>query len=51
MKLALPHPQLHTPHIHLSARAREVIFSLICTLLPYLIAAIGVFAYHEQFTK
>ncbi len=49
MKLAIPAHGQHSLHIQLSERTRKVLFSLCLTLLPYALAAIGVFAYHEQF--
>lgn len=48
MKLAL-HTQVPAqPRLHLSPRAREVLFALTCTLIPYAVAAIALFAYHGQ---
>lgn len=48
MKLALPAQPHHPLHFHLSDRARELLLSACRTLLPYAVAALGVFAYHEQ---
>lgn len=51
MKLELS-AQIHsTRHIHLGNRAKEAILAAFGTLLPYAIAALGVFAYHEQWFK
>lgn len=51
MKLAVPAHTSHTFHLQLSERAGKLLFSLCVTLLPYAVAAIGVFAYHEQFPR
>lgn len=49
MKLAIPaHTGQHL-HIQLPERVRKILFSACMTLLPYAFAAVGVFAYHEQF--
>lgn len=48
MKLALPAHTTPATHLQLPARSREWLFALCCTLIPYAVAAIGVFAYHEQ---
>ena len=48
MKLVL-HTQIPAQsRLQLSAKAREVLFALTCTLIPYAVAAIAVFAYHGQ---
>ncbi len=48
MKLAHPLHLPHALHFELSERSRQILFAIVCTLLPYVVAAIGVFAFHEQ---
>jgi hypothetical protein len=49
MKLTARSSGIHMPQLQLSQHAREILLTLCCTLIPYAIAAIGVFIYHEQF--
>ncbi|MET7013418.1 hypothetical protein [Uliginosibacterium flavum] len=48
MKLALHTRIPAQPRLQLSTQTRNVLFALICTLIPYAVAAIAVFAYHGQ---
>lgn len=52
MKLALDlHSRHHTRHPHAAPRLRETLRSLCSALAPYLIAALALFAYHEQWFR
>ncbi len=50
MKTAIHTPIHHVEPIQfkLSDKARQVLIALVATLIPYAVAAIGVFAYHKQ---
>ena len=48
MKLALPSTHRAPFRIPLTERGREILLALVLTLIPYAVAAIGVFAYHGQ---
>ena len=50
MKVANPADLDHVEPIQfkLSDKARQVLIALVATLVPYAVAAIGVFAYHKQ---
>lgn len=48
MKLAV-HTQIPAqPRLQFSTQIHELLLALVCTLIPYLVAAIAVFAYHGQ---
>lgn len=52
MKLSLDlHPGHHTAHIHLGPRLRKALLAIISALAPYAIAALALFAYHEQYFR
>lgn len=48
MKIAHPVSLPHAPHFEIPERARKILFAIVGALLPYAVAAIGVFVFHEQ---
>lgn len=52
MRLAAhPHHHIHMPQFHLSAGARLWLHAALSAAIPYLIAALVLFAYHEQWFR
>lgn len=52
MRLAAhPHHHIHLPHVHLSTNARRWLYAALSAAIPYLIAALALFAYHEQWFR
>ena len=52
MRLATPtHHHIHMPQIHLSAGTRQWLHAVCSAALPYLVAALVLFAYHEQWFR
>lgn len=52
MRLATPtHHHIHLPQIHLSTSTRQWLQAVFSAAVPYLVAALVLFAYHEQWFK
>lgn len=51
MKLAHPLEAHTSPRAHIASQRDDLLVALALTLLPYLVAAIGLFAYHEQWFR
>jgi hypothetical protein len=48
MKATLTASHHHTHSIHLSENTRKILLGVLYVLVPYVIAALGVFIYHGQ---
>lgn len=46
--IAHTHHHVHLPHIHLSDKTHLWLNALLSASIPYVIAALALFAYHEQ---